>query len=629
MSDVFVSYKAEDRSRVQPLVDALEADGLSVWWDAHIGGGDHWRDAIARELDDASCVLVVWSKRSTGPDGRFVRDEATRALRRGAYLGVRIDKVDPPLGFGESQALPLTGWKGDRSDPRYAATLAAARAMVGHSPGGVRSGPRPAGLDRRALIAGGVASVGVAAVGGWALLRGSGSASDSIAVLPFANLSGDPAQAYFSDGMAEELRNALSRIARLKVVARTSSEMMRDADAKTAARKLDVANILTGSVRRSPSTIRVAAQLIDGRNGLELWSQSFDRPLGDILQIQTGIATSVAEALSIRLGKNDRAVLTIGGTRNAAAQDLLLKATPARNADTAAGLLHSIALIDAAIALDPNYASAYARRSLLLGGYAGTYVRDVDEYRARMADAKASARRAIALEPRLATGYAALGAIYRNELNVGAALAELRQALAQPGTDVPSLGTYASLLSQIGRFDEALKAIEAASKLNPLDPISAQAHLSILYQARRYPEVVALARQSIRAMPRRTRLHTILGNALLMLGRNDEARREYLAASDDSVYRTLGLAVLAAREGDRSTAERLRDELARRFGDAAHYQYAQIEAQIGDKDRAITELDKAWTFRDPGLAAMRVDPFIDPLRGDPRYAAILARLNFS
>ena len=99
MSDVFVSYKAEDRARVRPLVDALEADGLSVWWDAHIGGGDEWRETIARHLDDARCVIVVWSKRSVGPEGRFVRDEAARSLKRGAYLPVRIDKVEPPLGL--------------------------------------------------------------------------------------------------------------------------------------------------------------------------------------------------------------------------------------------------------------------------------------------------------------------------------------------------------------------------------------------------------------------------------------------------------------------------------------------------------------------------------------------------
>ena len=151
MSDVFVSYKAEDRARVRPLVEALEADGLAVWWDAHIGGGDEWRDTIARHLDEARCVIVVWSKRSVGPEGRFVRDEATRALRRHAYLPVRIDKVEPPLGFGETQALPLNGWKGDRADPRYLAVANAVRAITGLEPHDHVQAPQSSGIGRRPL----------------------------------------------------------------------------------------------------------------------------------------------------------------------------------------------------------------------------------------------------------------------------------------------------------------------------------------------------------------------------------------------------------------------------------------------------------------------------------------------
>ena len=114
MSDVFVSYKAEDRPRVRPLVEALESDGLSVWWDAHIGGGDAWRDSIEKQLEDACCVLVVWSKRSVGPEGHFVRDEAARAQRKHVYFPVLIDRVEPPLGFGESQAISLIGWRGSQ-----------------------------------------------------------------------------------------------------------------------------------------------------------------------------------------------------------------------------------------------------------------------------------------------------------------------------------------------------------------------------------------------------------------------------------------------------------------------------------------------------------------------------------
>src|SRR5215212_9639900 len=230
-TDLFISYKAEDRSRLKALVAALEAEGFSVWWDAHIGGGAHWREDIQEHLDAAKCVIVAWSKRSVGRDGNFVRDEATRAQRRGAYLPIRIDPVDPPLGFGEVQAIPLRGWKGDRSDPRYQALVDALRRCIsgegiGHS---TVQFDEP-GVSRRAAIAGGAGVAMVAsAAGGWFLLKPTRSDAKRIAVLPFANMSGAPDQAYFAEGIAEELRGALSRIG-LQVIGRTSSDAVKDLD---------------------------------------------------------------------------------------------------------------------------------------------------------------------------------------------------------------------------------------------------------------------------------------------------------------------------------------------------------------------------------------------------------------
>ncbi|HEU4704897.1 MAG TPA: TIR domain-containing protein, partial [Sphingomicrobium sp.] len=359
MSDVFVSYKAEDRRRVRPLVEALEADGYSVWWDEQIGGGAAWRQAIETELNAARCVIVAWSKRSVGPEGTFVQDEAARAQQRRVYVPVTIDKVHVPLGFGEMQALSLTGWKGDRSDPRYQAVLAAVRRIAGEaaSPAPHRLVPTP--VSRRAVVGGGaVATVALAGGGAWMLLKPGSGASDSIAVLPFANLSGDPSQSYFSEGIAEELRSALARLTGLKVVGRTSSEALRNDDAETAARKLGVPNILTGSVRQSPSMIRVAAQLIDGRNGIERWSQNYDRAPGDAIKIQTDIAENVARALKVALGSAATAALTLGGTNNPKAHRLLLEADAHSYGDTRKSWERSIELIDAAIALDPTYAQA-------------------------------------------------------------------------------------------------------------------------------------------------------------------------------------------------------------------------------------------------------------------------------
>src|SRR5947209_19962144 len=191
MADVFISYKAEDRRRVQPLVHALQSDGLSVWWDEHIGAGDAWRETIELQLGEARCVVVIWSKRSVAPEGRFVREEASRAQRRHVYVPGLIDAVDPPLGFGESQATSLRGWHGDRSDPHYQAVLGAVRRITGRK--GRASAPLTIAqtpVSRRAVVGGGaVAAAAVVGVGAWALLKpSSAGASDSIAVLPFENL---------------------------------------------------------------------------------------------------------------------------------------------------------------------------------------------------------------------------------------------------------------------------------------------------------------------------------------------------------------------------------------------------------------------------------------------------------
>ena len=176
-------------------------------------GGYSWRPDIQEHLDAAKCVIVAWSKRSVGPAGEFVRDEATRARRRGTYLPIRIDAVEPPLGFGEVQALPFTRWKGDRSDPRFRALVDAARSRIA----GERARPHVLADDdhprvsRRAVMAGGAAAVVAAGAGGWLLRKPTAANAKRIAVLPFANLSSDKEQAYFSEGIAEELRAALSR----------------------------------------------------------------------------------------------------------------------------------------------------------------------------------------------------------------------------------------------------------------------------------------------------------------------------------------------------------------------------------------------------------------------------------
>ena len=628
MSEVFVSYKAEDRARVQPLVEALSGEGLAVWWDAHIGGGEEWRDEIAGHLDAASCVIVVWSKRSTGKEGRFVREEATRALKRGTYLPILIDKVEPPLGFGETQALPLLAWKGNRSHPQYAAIARSAKAMAAGEHHHVPSAPPTQGIARRPLLVGGAAALGLAGIGGWFMLRPAEAKANSIAVLPFANLSGDPAQDYFSDGMAEELRSALSRIAGLKVVARTSSEMLRDSDIKAAAERLGVQHILSGSVRRSPSTIRVNAQLIDGGDGLERWSRSFDKAAGDLLEIQTSIAENVAQALSVELGGKGRETLTLGGTSNAAALDLYLRSSPGQQADSKEALDKSLGLLNAAVALDPDFAQAHGRKAFILVLLSGVYALSAAEAQQGYRDAMAAVNRAIAIEPRLAVAYATRAAIQRDQLNIGAALVDLAKADSLPGDDAHTLRIHAMTLGQSRRFAEARSRVAHAKSLDPLNPVSFEVEAIIHSVARDYPAAIASARQSLRLRQDRLQVKRVLANSLLFLGRTAEAQAEYRKFDPTDYRRLLGEAAIAARAGDRSAALAKLAAMEQRYGDAALYQYGEIYAQLGMKDEALGALRRALATRDPGMAFIRVDPLLDPLRGDPRFAAIVREMNF-
>ena len=298
-------------------------------------------------------------------------------------LPVTIDNVRIPLGFGESQATSLRGWRGDPSDPRYQAVLSAVRRIAG---GGSeeRTAKRPQmRIGRRAVIAGSVVAVAAAGVGGWFLLkRGAADASDSIAVLPFANLSADPAQAYFADGISGEIRNTLTRVAGLKVAGSTSSVAVREDDAQTAARKLGVANILTGNVRQTPSTIRVTAELIDGETGLTKWSQNYDRAPGDAITIQTDIAGDVARALAVALSASAREALAAGETSNIAAQTLVFQARNVSYQFTVPALQQSLQLLEKAISIDPNYARAYAMKSFVANNLASqdcTHARRVGE----------------------------------------------------------------------------------------------------------------------------------------------------------------------------------------------------------------------------------------------------------
>jgi len=632
MTDVFVSYKAEDRARIAPLVRALETDGLSVWWDAHIGGGDEWRQTILRHLEAAKCVLVVWSKRSVGTGGNFVRDEAARALKRNTYLPVRIDKVDPPLGFGEMQALDLAGWKDDTSDPRYEAVVTALRSRFKiRTRRGRTASTELKGVDRRMLIAGGsAATLAIAGGGAWALLRPTAAKSNSIAVLPFENLSGDPNQAYFSDGIAEELRSDLAHVAGLQVIARTSSEAMRSADAKMAAAKLGVTNILTGSVRRSPTMIRISAQLVDGRDGVERWSQTYDRAPGDALQIQTDIASKVADALRLQLGGFGNDVLAEGGTRNAAAQDLFLQARAiSRKDDSDAGARKAIGLLDSALMLDPRYGDALALKAGKVTGLADE-PSSLAERSRRFSEGEQLARQAVAYAPRSFGARSVLAGNLFFQFKMDEALQQLaiiRSLLARSSGEQDGLENYLLMLQQLGQSAQSLALADRMVASDPLNPWAYHSKAQALYFLHRYPEAEATERQTIALAPDLVWPRSWHALILMQMGKFDEAKAEF-AKLPGNMQSTIWEAILYERQGNRAESNRLLQQVQQTAGDTAHYQYAEVLAQQHRTDDAIAELERAWAARDDGLTGLKTDKMFDPIRNDPRFRDIVKRVGF-
>jgi TolB-like protein/Flp pilus assembly protein TadD len=629
-TDVFLSYKAEDRARLKPLVAALEAEGFSVWWDAHIGGGANWREDIQNHLDGAKCVIVAWTRRSIARDGNFVRDEAAQAQRRGVYLPIRLDLVQPPLGFGEVQALPLRGWRGDRSDARFQALAAAIRsAIAGQGIAHPHSDWEAPRVSRRALIGGGAGVAALAAAGGWLILKPGPAHAQRIAVLPFVNLSSDPEQKYFADGLAEELRGALSRIG-LQVIGRSSSEAVAKEDSASIVKKLNVLQILTGSVRRSPTSIRISTQLVDGRNGVETWARTYDSAPGELIDIQTDIAEQIARSLSWTIGPEAQHAIGLGGTRDAVALDFLLQAVEVSQAQgtTEKALRSQIELLSRAVERDPKFARAWVFRGQSSEILGVTFSETERERDGLFADAERDIRQGLALAPGLGSAYAELASMDMNRLRFRNALQGAQKALSLSPNDGAVLISLGNLLPWLGPIQKAIDIAKRQVSLEPLLPVSHGQLSNAYYAAGNFREAIAASQRALELSPQNAGELVGLSFAYLADGRAEDASRAAARIPQDMIFRTILLALIAARKGEGGiTAERVA-AIRAQLGDVASYQYAEIAALSGDTDRAFAALESAIRLRDPGLNMTMRDPFLASLRKDPRFGAILKRLDF-
>ncbi len=628
-TSIFLSYARLDRPRVAKIADALKTAGFDVWWDTAIEAGASFAADIERELYAADVVIVIWSEASVASN--WVLDEAGAGRDRGRLLPVQIDATTPPLGFRQLQAIDLSGWKGRGADPRFAALASAARKMASAAaPPAEMPAPTASassGPSRRWLIAGtaGAAVLAASGFGAWRLWGGSAGddGTASVAVLPFANLSGDPGQAFFSDGIAEELRTAMAQIPGLKVIGRVSSEKFRDAtDMAEVATTLGVANVVTGSVRRSASTVRIGAQLVEGKTGVERWSQSYDRPTGDVLAIQTSIATSVVAALSARLGARVGAI-TVGGTRNPAAQELLLKVATLESGDNSeAGLRARLALVNAAIALDPDYAEAFAVKFELLRGLS-TLAPDAAEYFRLRNEGEVAVRRAVALGPNLGETHSALSRQKIRSLDMRGALAELNQALALAPGDARVVRRAGG---DLANFDP-IRGVEIVRRAIILDPLDSNAYGSLTYAllyARRYREALFVIRHAYSLS--NGGIGPILLIRALMMNNEFVAARNLLPDVKPDFRHHYTSAILEARAGNPAASNAALVALRKRDNGQIYYQFAEVFASRGETPAALDALESAWAARDPGLATIVFDPFLDSIRNQPRFKVIQAKV---
>jgi serine/threonine-protein kinase len=650
--------------RVEPSLDQISRDGTTIKLEPrnmrvlvclaeHAGEvvsvnqllDSAWKDLVVTQYSVYQAVGAL--RRALGDDPKDPSYIAN-VLRRGYWLVVPVELDAKPQGAAPVSAAPVA----DEIQPEQLATAESVEPSV------VAESGEDRGVGQRIVSRYGWASIVLlilAGIAAWFFARpwrenpSAGVAAHpevmsspaevakasfappphSVAVLPFTNLSGDPKQEYFSDGMTEEMINALAQIDALKVIARTSSFSFKgkDVDIRTIAHELNVAAVLEGSVRRSGNQVRVTAQLIDAVNGFHLWSRDYDRDLNDMLGLQAAIATAVAEELRAKLLGDEAPKIELGGTRNSAAFDAYLRGSKAYvSGQSAQDSQAAIAAFTEAIRLDPHYALAFAGRSHAWSSYAEEYATG-SAIRESFDKAHADARQAIALAPQLAEGHAALGHLLDSGLDFKRASEAYQRALALAPGNVQVLRVSADFAMAMGRFAAGLAAARRAVALDPLNPRSYYLLGQALYAARQYDQAVAAYTEAIRLDPDYQEPYGVRGLAYYGLG-NLESARSSCETKPDYWVSQWCLAVVYHKLGRHVDAEAVLAKYRAAVGDAAAYQYATIYAQWGNRATALHWLDKAMSLRDSGLIYVKTDPLLDPLRSEARFLEIERELNF-
>jgi TolB-like protein/tetratricopeptide (TPR) repeat protein len=486
------------------------------------------------------------------------------------------------------------------------------------------------------VIIGALFSVGLFFLGRYGFRSAGSSTSDvpskSIAVLPFDNLSRDPDNAFFAEGVQDEILTRLAKVADLKVISRTSTQKFKSApdNLPQIAKQLGVMHILEGSVQKSNDKVRVNVQLINAMTDAHLWAEIYDRKLTDIFTVESDIAKTIADTLQAKLTGDEKQMMAMQPTTDTVAYDLYHKGRSLWEKRSGDNIPKAIAFYEQAIEHDPNYAPAYAGLAnayALLPFYTGT------PRNASLEKAKETALKALSLESRLAEAHAALGKVDYFQLDVAGAIQEYQRAIELRPNYATAHQWYGNdALISFGRFDEAIAEGKRAVELDPLSPVI-NADLGItMYLARRYDDSLKQLKKALAIDPTFFYTHYSIGIVLQLKGDLKGAIAEYekakqLSSNDSFVIALLGSAKGLA--GDKEAAEQTLKELGqiKLSQEVDEYSRALVYLGLGNKEEALNALERTYAARDgSSLCWIKVDPLLDPLHGDPRFEALVQKV---
>jgi TolB-like protein/Flp pilus assembly protein TadD len=486
------------------------------------------------------------------------------------------------------------------------------------------------------VIIGAALSVGLFFIGRYTARNSSSSASElpakSIAVLPFDNLSRDPDNAYFAEGVQDEILTRLAKVADLKVISRTSTQRFKSApdNLPQIAKQLGVMHILEGSVQKANDQVRVNVQLINAMTDAHLWADTYDRKLIDIFSVESEIAKTIADTLQAKLTGSEMRAMTNAPTEDPVAHELYVKGRHFWGLRGGENLLRAVEFYNQAIARDPNYAPAYAglgETYILLPYYTGA---DPKEVRPK---ARAAALKALQLNPNVAEAHAALGKIFYAED------IDLQQAVREHQRAIELSPNYAGAhhwmgngpLAGLGRFDEAIAEGKRSVELDPLSAINLVDLASTYTYARRFNEGDAAIKKALELDPALAYAHWTYGILLQVSGDLEGARTQYATArarenDQQAIAMRAQLGAIMGRREEAAQSLVALEELGKRQYVEAYYR-ALLYISLGQKDAAISALEQGYAERDgDDIGVIKVDPLLYRLHGDPRFEALVQKV---